>query len=64
MTTQSRRLRIAAGVLALTMVAVACGGDDDDAAATDAPAAETEATAEETPAPTEPPAEELSLIHI
>ena len=58
MTTQSRRLRIAAGVLALTMVAVACGGDDDDAAATDAPAAETEATAEETPAPTEPPAEE------
>lgn len=45
-----------AGALAIA----ACGGDDDDAASTDAPAAETEAPAEETEAPaaTEAPVEE------
>lgn len=61
MRTQSRRLSIAAGVIALSLFAGACGGDDDDATdATEAPAEATEAPAEETEAPaeTEAPVEE------
>lgn len=54
MRTQSRRLSIAAGVIALSLFAGACGGDDDDATdATEAPAEATEAPAEETEAPAE-----------
>ena len=52
---RKRLSAITAGVVALSLVAAACGDDDDGATETEAPA-ETEAAAEE-PAETEAPAE-------
>jgi len=52
-----RRRRLVAGVFALTLVGVACGDDDKDTSATDAPAGATDAPAgSEAPAATDTPA--------
>ena len=51
----SPKRRILAGALALTLVAAACGSDDDDTATTDAPAATAAPEATDAPAATDAP---------